>query len=194
MRLDHIFLTISDISAHVLVCMVFSRLQEKLGSFGGVGCGLKICQLLLSIFSNLTRQRQTVQANSLIVQWNLVGCSTESTGVKLQRWWWVFLRSEYAFYQAVNVSTHIITPHTHTHTQIMSVRSTVVITSARWLEESLPQQQKFAMRPYQTLSSCFPFPSLFLFMASSFCPFYSPARKVHHPHHLSEWYLERRSP
>lgn len=169
--------------------MVFSRLQEKLGSFGGVGCGLKICQLLLSIFNNLTRQRQTVQANSLIVQWNLVGCSTESTGVKLQRWWWVFLRSEYAFYQAVNVSTHIITPHTHTHTDnVCQVNCGHYLSKVTWgiIATATKVCHATLSNPLLLLSFPLPFP----FHAQFILPFLFPCSKSS-PSTPSVWMVSR---
>lgn len=99
------------------------------------------------------------------------------------------MRSGYAFNQAA--STHIISPNM----QIVCVVPTAVIASSRRVEESLTQQQQYAMQPYHTLSSCFSSPSLFLSMAAvHFCPFNSLPRKVHHSHHPSEWFPGRRSP
>lgn len=107
----------------------------------------------------------------------------KSTWVTIQQKWWTYLRSEYTI-QAVHVF-YTYSRQTHTHKQIMSDRSTVVITStSKVLQATLSN-------PVLFLSFPLPFP---FHGQSSFCSFYSPAWKVHHPHHLSEWHLWRRSP
>lgn len=137
MTSDHIF---SLSPRHVFLSAWHLEDCDKWEALRGVWCGIlstkknKICQLLFSIYSNLSRQKQTCKLT--YSSEDLGGLhNKDSTRVKLKQSKWEFLRSGYAFNQAA--STHIISPNM----QIVCVVPTAVIASSRRVEESLTQQQ-----------------------------------------------------
>lgn len=154
--------------------MAFAR-WEKWGALGGTGCGsssMKTCRLLCLLFLvTLTRQRQTVWANSLILQGNLASCSTKSQPES---------NSDYD-----PSGVHVSTP-------IMCVRW--LLFQQGKLRNSCHSNKGL---PHDLIEPCrlLPFTSLSPFHGqTSFCPFHSRAWKVHHPHRLCECCLLRRSP
>lgn len=117
-----------------------------------------------------------------------------SSGVKLRRWW-LFLRSKYRRIPTSSpyFFTHNHTTNTLTHTPhreclsgghyLSKVSRALIATATKVCHATLSNPVLFHSIPLP-----FPFHG-----QSSVCPFYSPGQ-VHHPHHLSEWYRERRSP